>query len=67
MPRLNSARELEHLRQQLRQQRQNVTTTVMVCGGTGWSDCEKCVNPASEERLAAKRDRQGELSRQANR
>ena len=35
MPRLNSYRELEHLRQRLREQRQNITTTVMVCGGTG--------------------------------
>jgi NADH:ubiquinone oxidoreductase subunit F (NADH-binding)/(2Fe-2S) ferredoxin/Pyruvate/2-oxoacid:ferredoxin oxidoreductase delta subunit len=35
MPRLNSYRELEHLRQQLREQRQSITTTVMVCGGTG--------------------------------
>jgi NADH:ubiquinone oxidoreductase subunit F (NADH-binding)/(2Fe-2S) ferredoxin/NAD-dependent dihydropyrimidine dehydrogenase PreA subunit len=33
--RLNSYRELEHLRQRLREQRQNITTTVMVCGGTG--------------------------------
>ena len=35
MTKLNSARELEHLREWLRQQRQNITTTVMVCGGTG--------------------------------
>jgi NADH:ubiquinone oxidoreductase subunit F (NADH-binding)/(2Fe-2S) ferredoxin/Pyruvate/2-oxoacid:ferredoxin oxidoreductase delta subunit len=35
MPRLNSHRELEHLREQLREQRQNITTTIMVCGGTG--------------------------------
>jgi len=35
MPRLNSYRELEHLREQLREQRQSITTTVMVCGGTG--------------------------------
>jgi len=35
MPRLNSYRELEHLRQRLREQRQSITTTVMVCGGTG--------------------------------
>lgn len=35
MPALNSYRELEHLREQLREQRQNITTTVMVCGGTG--------------------------------
>jgi NADH-quinone oxidoreductase subunit F len=35
MPRLNSYRELEHLREQLRGQRQSITTTVMICGGTG--------------------------------
>ena len=35
MPRLNSFRELEHLRESLRGQRQAITTTVMVCGGTG--------------------------------
>ncbi|TFH34309.1 MAG: (2Fe-2S) ferredoxin domain-containing protein [Dehalococcoidia bacterium] len=35
MPRLNSYRELEHLREQLREQRQSIATTVMVCGGTG--------------------------------
>jgi NADH:ubiquinone oxidoreductase subunit F (NADH-binding)/(2Fe-2S) ferredoxin/Pyruvate/2-oxoacid:ferredoxin oxidoreductase delta subunit len=35
MPRLNSSRELEHLREQLREKRKNITTTVMVCGGTG--------------------------------
>ena len=35
MPRLNSYRELEHLREQLREQRQDINTTVMVCGGTG--------------------------------
>ncbi len=34
MPKLNSARELEHLRERLRQQRQNITKTVMVGGGT---------------------------------
>jgi NADH:ubiquinone oxidoreductase subunit F (NADH-binding)/(2Fe-2S) ferredoxin/NAD-dependent dihydropyrimidine dehydrogenase PreA subunit len=35
MSRLNSYRELEHLRERLREQRQNITTTVMACGGTG--------------------------------
>lgn len=34
MSRLNSFRELEHLRQQLLEQRQTLTTTVLVCGGT---------------------------------
>ena len=32
---LNSFRELQHLRGQLQEQRQNITTTVMVCGGPG--------------------------------
>ncbi len=35
MSRLNSYRELEHLRDLLREQRQSIKTTVMVCGGTG--------------------------------
>jgi len=55
MSRLNSIREMEHLRERLREQRQNITTTVMVCGGTG---CQ-----ASESRavIDAVRD---ELSKQ---
>ena len=35
MSRLNSYRELEYLREKLRQQRQVYKTTVMICGGTG--------------------------------
>ena len=35
MSSLNSFRELEHLRERLQEQRQNITTTVMVCGGPG--------------------------------
>ncbi len=35
MPRLNSYRELEHLREQVMLQRQNITRTVVICGGTG--------------------------------
>lgn len=35
MPRLNSYRELEHLRENLREHRKNITTTIMICGGTG--------------------------------
>jgi len=35
MSRLNSFRELEHLRERLINQRKSITTTVMVCGGTG--------------------------------
>lgn len=35
MPRLNSYRELEHLRTSLLEQRQPITHTVMICGGPG--------------------------------
>ncbi|MFH1032240.1 MAG: NADH-ubiquinone oxidoreductase-F iron-sulfur binding region domain-containing protein [Chloroflexota bacterium] len=35
MLRLNSFRELEHLREHLQEQRKSIATTVMVCGGTG--------------------------------
>lgn len=35
MPRLNSYRELEHLRESLREQQQAITSTIIVCGGTG--------------------------------
>lgn len=35
MPRLNSYRELEHLRLQLQEQRNHGTITVTICGGTG--------------------------------
>lgn len=55
MPRLNSYRELEHLREQLREQRQIITTTVTVCGGTG------CLASQSQAVIDAVRD---ELSRQ---
>ena len=55
MPRLNSIRELEHLRERLREQRQNITTTVMVCGGTG------CQASRSQAVIDAVRD---ELARQ---
>ncbi len=55
MSRLNSSRELEHLREQLREKRKNITTTLMVCGGTG---CQ-----ASESRAVVDAVRE-ELSRQ---
>ncbi len=55
MPRLNSARELEHLREQLRDRRKNINTKVMVCGGTG------CQASDSLAVVAAVRE---ELSRQ---
>ncbi|MDY6953315.1 MAG: NADH-ubiquinone oxidoreductase-F iron-sulfur binding region domain-containing protein [Thermodesulfobacteriota bacterium] len=35
MSRLNSHRELDHLREHLRKQRESITTTIMICGGTG--------------------------------
>jgi NADH:ubiquinone oxidoreductase subunit F (NADH-binding)/(2Fe-2S) ferredoxin len=51
MSRLNSFRELEHLRELLREQRQNITTTVMVCGGTGCraSRSQAVIDAISEE------------------
>ena len=55
MSSLNSFRELEHLRERLQEQRQNITTTVMVCGGTG------CQASGSRAVINAIRD---ELSRQ---
>ena len=55
MPKLNSYRELEHLRERLREQRQSITTTMMVCGGTG------CQASRSQAVIDAVRD---ELSRQ---
>ena len=35
MPRLNSCRELEHLRKRLIDQEQNISATIKVCGGPG--------------------------------
>ena len=35
MPRLNSVRELEHLREHLKEDRKSTTSSVMICGGTG--------------------------------
>jgi len=55
MSRLNSFRELEHLRELLREQRQNITTTVIMCGGPG------CQPSGSQAVIDAVRD---ELSRQ---
>ncbi|GAJ17516.1 unnamed protein product, partial [marine sediment metagenome] len=54
MSRLNSYRELEHLREQLREQRQSITTTVTVCGDTG------CLASQSQAVIDAVRE---ELSR----
>jgi len=55
MSRLNSFRELEHLRSQLCEERKNFTTTVMACGGTG------CQASRSRALIAAIRN---ELSQQ---
>ncbi len=50
MSSLNSFRELEHLRERLQEHRQNITTTVMVCGGTG------CQASRSQDVIDAIRD-----------
>ncbi|MFC1905266.1 NADH-ubiquinone oxidoreductase-F iron-sulfur binding region domain-containing protein [Chloroflexota bacterium] len=55
MSRLNSVRELEHLRQRLPEQLQNITTTLIMCGGTG------CQASQAQEVIKAVRE---ELSRQ---
>jgi len=56
MPRLNSYRELEHLRGQLRDERQDIATTVMVCGGTG---CRASSSHAVTEAVRDELCRQG--------
>ena len=53
MSRLNSVRELKHLRSRLNEERSNFTTTIMTCGGTG------CQASQSRALIAAIR---GELS-----
>jgi NADH-quinone oxidoreductase subunit F len=55
MPKLNSYRELEHLREKIREQRKGVATTVMVCGGTG---CRASQSPAFIEALQAELTKQ---------
>jgi NADH-quinone oxidoreductase subunit F len=55
MLRLNSVRELEHLRKRICKERQNITTTLIVCSGTG------CQASQSQEVIAAIRN---ELSQQ---
>jgi len=55
MSRLNSFRELEHLRERLRGQRKHITTTVMVCAGTG---CQASQSPAVIEALRREISRQ---------
>jgi NADH-quinone oxidoreductase subunit F len=54
MPRLNSHRELEHLRQQLREQRQKITTKVVISGGTcGEAAHSKAVAAAIRDELSS--------------
>jgi NADH:ubiquinone oxidoreductase subunit F (NADH-binding)/(2Fe-2S) ferredoxin len=56
MSRLNSFRELDHLRQQLGEQRRSITTTVMVCGGTG---CQASRSQAVIDAFRSELSRQG--------
>ncbi|OGN95967.1 MAG: NADH dehydrogenase [Chloroflexi bacterium RBG_13_51_18] len=56
MLRLNSYRELEHLREQLRQQRQVYKTTVMICGGTG---CQASRSSSVIEAIRSELSKQG--------
>ena len=56
MSTLNSYRELEHLREQLRTQRQNITTTIMICGGTG---CQASQSQAVIDALKQELSQQG--------
>jgi NADH-quinone oxidoreductase subunit F len=55
MYKLNSVRELEHLRKRLCEERQNISTTIISCGGTG------CQASRSRALIAALRN---ELSQQ---
>jgi NADH:ubiquinone oxidoreductase subunit F (NADH-binding)/(2Fe-2S) ferredoxin len=56
MSRLNSIRELEHMRMWLQEQRRNITTTVMVCGGTG---CQASRSRAVIDAVREELSRQG--------
>ncbi len=56
MSRLNSNRELEHLREQIRKQRENITTTIMICGGTG---CQASQSQVVIEALGQELSQQG--------
>jgi len=55
MPRLNSIRELDHLREYLKVQRQNYSTTISLCGGTG---CQASNSQAVAEALITELSRQ---------
>jgi NADH-quinone oxidoreductase subunit F len=56
MSKLNSYRELEHLRELLRQQRRAYKTTVMICGGTG---CQASQSPAVIDAIRNELTKQG--------
>jgi len=56
MSKLNSYRELEHLREHLRQQRRAYKTTVMICGGTG---CQASQSPAVIDAIRNELTKQG--------
>ena len=56
MLRLNSIRELDHLREHLRQQNQNYTSTISLCGGTG---CQASNSQAVAEALGTEISRHG--------
>ncbi|MFC1948121.1 NADH-ubiquinone oxidoreductase-F iron-sulfur binding region domain-containing protein [Chloroflexota bacterium] len=56
MPRLNSIRELDHLREHLKEKRQNYTSTISLCGGTG---CQASNSQAVAGALKTELSRQG--------
>jgi NADH-quinone oxidoreductase subunit F len=56
MSRLNSVRELEHLRKRLCEERQHITTTLMACGGTG---CQASQSQAVIDALRNELSQQG--------
>jgi len=58
MARLNSYRELEHLRQVLKEKQRDITTTVVVCGGTGCqaSRCQDVIEAVGRELSKQKLD-----------
>ena len=56
MPRLNSIRELDHLRENLKERHQNHTHTISLCGGTG---CQASNSRDVAEALKVELSRQG--------
>jgi NADH:ubiquinone oxidoreductase subunit F (NADH-binding)/(2Fe-2S) ferredoxin len=59
MTRLNSYRELEHLRERIREQRKNISQTVMICGGTGCqaSRSQNVIDAVRKELIKQKLDK----------